>query len=263
MFDQSMTTALEAKPTFAWDEISPNDLRPLGGKRPMTTEFGYLFRHYWTTGNEICYRTETHQVFSDGEECFHFQTTSRTLARCNADICLWRERMLEESRDDGLLRFSPSGNEEIFCEYNRSKQTFQTKPVLAHDFQQVTEEEAQVQAFLRQPIMAPLLPIPLGFQWHVKSEFGQFDYTLESATKVDGSTILFVRRKGFITLSRFYFYKNYAACEQRLFLDREGLTAYEAESSLVLKDRTRDRIRTDTLNSVAAEMEICTTTQLI
>lgn len=251
---------MSKKSSPKWDDISPADLRPLGGKRSMTAKFGYLFRHYWISKNEIRYRTETRQIFSGGEEYCHSQTTSRTLARCDADVCVWREKNLEESGDDELIRFSPFGGEEFFCEYDRSKQTFRTKSVLAHDFQQATGDEARVQAFLRQPIMAPLLPIPAGFRWHVKSESGQFDYTLESAVKVGGSTVLFVRRKGFTVLSRFYM--NGETCEQRLFLEREGLTAYELESSLVLEDQTLDRIRADVRNSIVSEIEIHTLIQL-
>jgi hypothetical protein len=166
---------------------------------------------------------------------------TRSPCKCNAEAFWWRETVLADSDDqstdgvtegatDGLVPFFPTAREKHFCIYDRSTQTFRTREITGFDSVPVSVEEARIQAFLRQPILTPLLPIPMGFQWHVPSESGYMNFQLESETTVGGMSVLFIRRHGRFPLDGFG------------IIEREGVTAYALERSTVLEDRTRDRI---------------------
>lgn len=204
-----------------WNRIDPASLLPLVGVRRMSRQFGFLLRHYWLPATELTYLRTT-----GGNEPV---TIVRRPARCDADVCCWRETV---------------GGSTVFCIYDRSEQTFRTREIHCEKSEPEEEKAARVQAFLHQPILTPLLPIPLGFQWHVATEDGDYmDLTLDSETRLGDMPVLFIRRKGRFT-------------DQIGTVQREGITAYALERSVVLEDRTRDVL-------VETGLETRTVTKLI
>ena len=214
----------------AWDAIDPHALLPLVGVRRMSRDFGFLLRHYWLPATELTFERTTIRKNADSEPITAHEQIVRRMARCDADVCIWRETV-----DDRA----------VFCCYNRSEQTYRTKAITAYEALPESEKEARIQAFLHQPILTPLLPIPMGFQWHVATENGDYlDFTLESETTINDMSTLFIRRTGRFVL------------EGIGSVEREGVVAYALERSTVLEDRTRDVV-------VENGFEILTATKLV
>lgn len=192
-----------------WDAIDPTKLLPLVGVRRMSRQFGFLLRHYWMPATELTFRRQTIQNGNTVTE--HIV---QCLAKCDADTCWWRETV---------------GESTVFRIYNRSEQTYRTREITDETASPENEREARIQAFVHQPILTPLLPIPLGFQWHVSTAEGDYmDFTLESETTIDDMPIVFVRRKGRFQLDGIG------------TVEREGITAFALERSTILEVRIRD-----------------------
>ncbi len=190
-------------------EIDPATLLPLVGVRRMSRQFGYVLRHYWMPATELTFQRTTCR----GSEPPVSETIVRRLARCDSDVCCWRE-MIDDAT---VLRI-----------YNRSDQTLRTREITGHESRPESERDARIRAFVHVPILTPLLPIPLGFRWHVATDEGDFlDFTLESVTEVGDMPVLFVRRQG-----RFQ-------CDG-VTVERNGITAYALDRSAILEDRTCD-----------------------
>ncbi len=204
-------------------QIDPATLLPLIGVRRMSRQFGFLLRHYWLPATELTFERTTCR---DSEPMVS-ETIVRRPARCDADVCHWRETV----DDSTVLRI-----------YDRSDQTLRTREITGHETRPESERDARIQAFLHVPILTPLLPIPLGFQWHVATDEGDFmDFALESVAEVGDMPVLFVRRQG-----RFQW--------DGVTVERRGVTAYAPERSTILEDRTCD---------VAAGVETIAVTKLV
>ncbi len=179
----------------------------------MSRRFGVLLRHYWLPATELTYRRTTN-VQKPGDD---LQTTTQTIhrkpAKCNSDVCVWRE--------------SVDRAEEHFCIYNRSEQTFRRQGILEFTATPETETDARIQAFLHQPVLTPLLPIPVGFQWHIRADDGFLEFTLDSETTVEDMPVVMIRRNGRFSVGD-------------RTVERTGITAVARERSLILEDRTRD-----------------------
>lgn len=215
-----------------WDEIDPMSLLRLVPVRRISREFGFLFRHYWMPGTRLTYHRTQFYDTKNNEAVPVIKRIFQHPGPCTADIFLWRE-IVQNISDDPVEQAA-----ERFCIYNRSTQTFRTRNIIGNENWPESEEDARLQAMLHQPILTPLLPIPLGFQWHVAGETGYMDFQLESETKVADMTVLFIRRKGRL------------AMKEIGDMDREGMTAYALERSMILEDRICDHIastRTRTL----------------
>ena len=78
----------------SWDVIDPGSLIPLVGFRTMTTEFGYLLRHYWIPDTRLQFQVTTEQSTPGQEPVISRQMIQRTMVRCDADCCVWREKIL-------------------------------------------------------------------------------------------------------------------------------------------------------------------------
>ena len=224
-----------------WDVIDPSALLELVGFRKTTTEFGYLLRHYWMPDTEIQFRVVTEQHAPNGDMQTAEQIIRQTPAKCDADRFFWREHVLKRHGEENLIHCSPFRPDETLCVYDRSAQTFRWGRPLDFERQPVTDVEAMSQAFLSQPVLTPLMPILVDFAWHVRHDEGYLDFTLESATWQGEMTVLFIRRKGKFRLNAFY--RDGQRYEQDYLVEREGVTAYALERSMILEDRTRDVLR--------------------
>lgn len=221
-----------------WDKIDPESLLELVGVRRMSREFGFLFRHYWVPGTTLTYHRRS--VFDPGADPGEtFEEIIRRPGRCTADMFCWRETTTRtdypseepdetsgEGTADGFARILPGK----VCVYNRSNQTFRTRHVTDEKDLPASEADARIQALLHIPILTPLLPVPLGFRWHVEAEDGYMEYELESATTVGDMPVLFVRRRGEFSFG--------TRCKTRW----EGVTAYAPDRSTVLEDRACERV---------------------
>ncbi len=207
--------------------IDTATLLPLVGVCRMSRQFGFLLRHYWMPATELTYRQTARQI-GDTEPVATDRLIVRRMARCDSDVCSWREI---------------SGDSTVFRIYDRSDQTLRTREITGHESRPESERDARIQAFLHVPILTPLLPIPLGFQWHVATDEGDFmDFTLESVAEVGDMPVLFVRRKGRFQLDGIG------------MVERSGITAYALERSTILEDQTCD---------VVAGLETQTVTKLV
>lgn len=236
----------------SWDAMDPTRLIQLTRWRKMSTGFGYLLRHYWMPATRLTWKRVTQQhLREDGETLTSEDSWKRTLLKCDADQCVWRDDFLETDRQNKhLVRFSlPHAAREIHY-YNRSEQTYRVRPVPGLLRWPEEEQAARNQAFLQQPLLNPLLPIPVGFQWHVRNEGDYMDFTLSSAASCEGEmTLLLIRRKGVFHLNKFFI--DQTAYDHRFKIVRHGLTAYALERAMILEDRAYDR-----LQSVSAPSEI-------
>lgn len=219
---------------IGWDAIDPNLLLPLLGVRRMSREFGWVMRPYWMPWTELTYRRSIHRtVAATGSDpaASCYETIVQRPARCDADTFWWRETVLNRGgATDGFARFLSTPSEEHFCIYDRSEQTFRTRAITGRTMEPEDMQAARIQAFLRQPILMPLLPIPVGFRWHVAADNGYMEFVLESQTVENDMPVLFVRRHGKFE------------AEGIGAVERTGMTAYASERSIVLEDRTHDRV---------------------
>jgi hypothetical protein len=231
-----------ALPRLEWDDIDSSHFVTLVGVRKMTSEFGFLLRHYWTPMTDLYYRLSVRQCSVDRQKLFLTQTIKQSMKKCNADRCVWRQTILDSSdRQQEMIGLVASQTEEILCEYNRSTQTFHANPIFDFTTSLVDMDKAQVQAFLGLPILCPLLPVLLGFRWYIKSKYGYLNFQLESMSVVGEMPVVFIRRKGFFSLDCFF--QNDNIFSHRFQVKREGFTAYALERSVVLEDRVYDTIR--------------------
>lgn len=248
-----------------WDEIDSSRLLPLVGVRETTNEFGFLLRHYWMPSTELLFQVKTEQFLPNGSEYRSEHHIIQKMVHCDADRCVWRERIQEmNDPDEETFRFFPAVSGEHLCEYNRSKQAFSVRYPKKLKCKFHVRVPSRRYAMLRQPILTPLLPIPVGFQWHVKSddECGGFmDFCLESAERIGDMTVLFIRRKGSFVLNDFFRWNVQYAHRYRVL--REGITAYVLERSMILEDRTVDRIVSEQHYSPLAEMVTYRTQKLV
>lgn len=247
-----------AKKTVAphWDAIDPTMLMPLAGFRRTTDEFGFLLRHYWMPETVLTYESTTEQQSLLSDLSVHSVRISRRMLKCDADICTWRERKETHKRQTNPVRFSPDFENRI-CTYDRFNQTF-TVRTNSHE----ACLDGRTQAFLNQPVLNLLLPVPLEFCWHVTSKDDDYmEFMLESQTIVGDMPVLFIRRKGRFSLDA-YFY-NDDLYEERFEIKREGVTAYAPHRSIVLEDRTRDTIVKTEQNSRLTGLEMKNTLKLV
>ena len=221
-----------------WTVVEPQSLLQLVGVRKTTDQFGVLLRHYWLPNTVLTYESALEQRMRDGSFVSQRQTITKRQVCCDADSCTWREK-ISGRNEAGLFRFDGSQSER-FCTYNRSEQKFRTQPILGHTAWPEDDSEARAQAFLRQPVLLPLLPIPQGFRWHVEAESGFLEFTLESESRVGEMPIVTVRRWGEFWVNA-YFTRG-ESHPVRLKLRREGITAYATERSVVLQDKVRDTV---------------------
>lgn len=219
-----------------WDRIEPGSLLELVGDRRMSCDYGFLFRHYWMPAATLTYERESDYRFGEDRTSLA-ETIVRQPGRCTADLFSWREtvRSVRGPSDgsgelDGLVRMLSGKEGEHLHIYDRSRQTFQTRGMTGKTARPESEPEARIQAMLRMPILTPLLPIPIGFRWHVEAENAHMEFVLESQENVGDMAVLFVRRRG-----RFSY-------DPAGTIHREGVTAYAPVRSVVLEDRIRDRI---------------------
>ncbi len=238
-----------------WDAIDPSSLLPLVGFRRTTDEFGFLLRHYWLPETELIYESTTEQRTPRLAPCVQTGRIAKRMLRCDADSCTWREKTSPWELRNDLVRFSPDSAERI-CTYDRFHQTFvgRTSP-------SETVLDGRTQAFLRQPILAPLLPIPLGFCWHVPSKNGYMEFRLESHTLLGEMPVLYIRRKGRFFLDASF--QNGITHRERFEIEREGITAYASQRCVVLEDRTRDVIIQTEPGSRLAGIEMRNTLKLV
>lgn len=210
--------------------------------RRMSTEFGYLLRHYWMPATQLTLRLVTEQSHPDKPPVESTRLFRRTMLQCDADQCVWRDDGI--TTDDSarrLIRFSrPSADREI-CYYNRSEQTFRVRPLPGRTRFPDDEHAARNQAFLRQPVLNPLLPIPLGFVWHVRNGGDYLEMTLESAETRDDMTILTIRRRGEFHVNEYFIENAVRPCNWKVI--REGVSVYALERAMILEDRTHDRVQ--------------------
>ncbi len=248
------------KPQTAWDALDPARLLPLAPWRKMSSGFGYLLRHYWIPATKLTLRRVTSQEHPDGTSRASETRFERTMLRCDADQCVWRDRLLETDGHEGtLLRFSrPSATNELSY-YNRSEQTFRVRPVPGLARWPEDEREARNQAFLCQPLLNPLLPIPVGFSWHVRNEGDYMDFTLEAANVCGDVTVLTIRREGEFYLNEYHL--DGTCHDHRFKIVRRGITAYALERALILEDRTLDRVSDSSEINGLATRTIQTTLQ--
>ena len=222
-----------------WDAIDTETLLSLTNYRKTTTEFGYVFRHYWVPDTELAYQV----TMSQSGPCQVGLPSERLIRMCpaqfDADHCLWREIVVRPD-DNAFSRIAchPPRKSESLCLYNRSEQSFRTSEILGFDRWPDDLTEARKQAFLQIPLIAPLLPIPLGFQWHVRDEDSYLDFTLETKLSCGLMPVLIIRRRGEIRLSQYY--QGAVSVQQPVLIQRQGITAYALNRSVILEDRTRD-----------------------
>ena len=206
-----------------WDAIEPESLLQLVSVRKTTDRFGKLLRHYWLPNTVLTYESTVERRMPDGSRTVQHHDIMRRLFHCDADSCTWRERVKE--------------GEERFCTYNRSEQTFRTQPILGYAAQPLDINEARIQAFLNIPVLTPLLPIPMGFRWHVESDNGFMEFVLESEIMVDEMPVILVRRHG-----GFWGEADFGEGKTKIKFRREGVTAHAIERSVVLRDIVRDTV---------------------
>lgn len=224
-----------------WDRIEPESLLQLVGVRTTTDRHGKLLRHYWLPDTVLTYRSNCEQNGSDGHFTVKGQTFTKRQVYCDADSCTWRQRLISNHEHGcGFIDFTPPLQRECFCVYNRSEQTFRTQPILSHSSWPNASEAARVQAFLQQPVLAPLLPIPVGFQWYCEADGGYLEFTLESELLVGDMPVVFVRRQGEFWMDGYFQHGEFRA--KKLRLRREGVTAFAAERSVVLQDKVHDTV---------------------
>ncbi len=221
--------------TAAWDRIDPDALISLVGIRRMPRRFGVLLRHYWMPATQLRYEKTVTERGCDQPDRFQ---TVRRMVRCDADTCWWREKTT--CTENGVARLWSVSPQEQLCIYNRLEQTFRTRDILVRESLPESIDDARIQAFLRQPVLTPLTPIPVGFRWHVRSETGYMEYFLPSETNVNGMPVLWIRRQGTFEIQEYY--RNGEKISGNFTVEREGVTAFALERSMILEDRTHDRV---------------------
>jgi len=207
-----------AKRMSQWDEIDTDSLLQLVNYRQVSTGFGYLLRHYWMPATQLTWQITTRQQLPGMKILEVTKWTEHRMLKCDADQCVWREKIRKlGSLNKYLIGFSRPRVDEYICTYNRSEQTFQSYHI--HQFVPRPEQQydARNEAFMQQPILTPLLPIPIGFTWHVRNEEGYMELTLESVKNIEGMTILFVRRKGMIVFNTLYLSGRSRSCPYRIY----------------------------------------------
>lgn len=209
--------------------------------------------------DELRYETETRQTLKSGDSATETCGVKKTLVSVDADLCVWRETS-EGDWNKNIVRFLLL-QDDVLCEYDRSNQTFRAGPVSTGKFRTSSDLDERTHAFLCQPVLTPLLPIPVGFQWHVMSAEGHVDFMLESVRKVESTTILYIQRRGVFPLPGYY--RNKAHFPQRFTVEREGITTFDLGRSLILEDQIRDTIRTETDDAKLNGMIIETYTKLL
>lgn len=214
-------------------------LLPLVPVRGTSSEFGYLFRHYWIPATTLYYRETTESTGVDRSPETTRSEYRVRMKKCDSDQCIWRERPVFTDPDDvEAVRLLPLRDDEIICQYDRTKQTVWTKPVLSFVPSQRDAGAARMEALLRQPLMAPLLPIPVGFQWYVQTDDARMEFRLESVLLHNETEIAEIRRSGSFTIDRVYVGDELR--HGRFTVRREGVTWVAMERSVVLEDETRD-----------------------
>lgn len=225
-----------AMPRFDGDEIDLNRLLRLVGTRTTTDEFGFLLRPYWIPATELSYEQTTRQISGRGTESNEFWTRVLRPVKIDAERFVWRENDSGRPWNPDLVRFHGIDRDIMLYEYDRAKQTLRGLTV---DGGNRIEPEA---AFFRLPILVPPLPIPLGFRWHVEDGAARLDFHLESVERLEGRTVLFIRRHGTIPTTTLWRDGRSYRSDEPFVVRRQGICAYALERSVVLEDRTLDVI---------------------
>ncbi len=246
----------------AWDAVHLDTLVRLVGVNEMTSKFGYLLRHYWFPATRLEYMTTRRQQTPRMRDIETSRRWTQEMLRCDTDSCTWRERVIESRGNfHGLLQFSPPKKREEICVYDRARQTFRRHTTTNFEWQPENDADARDQAILSLPLLTPLLPLPLGFTWHVRNELNHLEFTLEALERVDNMPVLLIRRRGEVRLDQFFRSGN--AYPHRFRLYREGVTLYALDRGVILQDRTYDVVRSENSLSDYDGMETWTTRTLL
>jgi len=246
----------------AWDAIDPQSLLKPAPLRKMDTGFGYLIRHYWMPAGQLTLSVKMEQKTLNGHLWQTEKRVTRNMLKCDADQCVWRDETEQIAPEiPTWVHFLKPKTRCSICIYHRSRQTYQS--YAAHRFSPESDllSDARNRAFMRQPVLTPLLPVSVGSSWHVCNGEGYMEWTLESARKYGGTTVLFIRRKG-----KMRFFDLFISGQAFLIpylIYREGVTAYAWERSLILEDRTYDRFQPFDRGSSPNDIETWTTTRLM
>ena len=227
-----------------WDSTGYRSKLQAECQRETTSEYGFLFRHYWFGEPSLTFQIKTIQRHPDRNPLEMSQTIKREMVRCDADTCVWRQRPVSaDNRGKDTIQICPTFDDLQIYTYNRSEQTCQACLPKYPKVDTSRLIEPRLYAMLQIPVLMPLLPVLPGFGWHVRRKTSEPDdyvsFTLEDVIRHEGMTLLFIRKEGTFFLQRYYQYES--AREHEFQVCRNGVTVYALEHSLVLEDRTHDK----------------------
>jgi hypothetical protein len=230
-------------------------LLPLKETYRETTKFGFLLRHYWIPETVLTFRKSLQTTFENGRLELQDFEIERKLARCRSNECLWREKIyLAKASNENAKR---SVIREMLCSYDCYEQTFiAAQPILFMPLNPRQREEARRQALSCLPFVCPPGPVPLGFSWYAQVGNDYMNYYLEDEQSIGDTSVLVIRRKGCykklipkandgqgVFFSPFPETSDIVSNEgMTCVIEREGITLFAWNRSIVLEDRIFDRV---------------------
>ena len=205
------------------------------------TEFGFVLRHYWNPASILSFQQCL--LIKQGAHCEDSDlvraSVTRHLVRCEANCCVWREETVPVIDGSSDRYFGKTrASEERLCFYDCCEQAYWTRDVLSSETSLPKNlAKAQSQALYAIPFIVPPGPVPLGFKWHDRVGNDAMDYELVSSEMLGDMTVLFIRRHGRYTV---LIPEGDAFCS--ITTEREGLTAFALQRSVILEDRFVDRV---------------------
>jgi hypothetical protein len=228
-----------------WDEYRPQSLLPLRDTYRENVDLGFVLRHYWVPATVLAFRQSCRVRLPDGREGWAELEIERTIARCRANECLWRERVRPAGGVNGrAVEGKPAPLlSEALCSYDCCEHTYASgAPILFKPPGPEDRLAARRAALYRLPILVPPWPVTIGLAWYAKVEQDYMNYRLAGEDHVGETSVLVIRREGRYSVR----YRERpapgadGAGPVALAVRRSGVTVFAWNRGTVLEDRVVD-----------------------
>jgi hypothetical protein len=227
-----------------WDEVDRDSLLRLKETTPINPEVGYRLRHYWIPATELTYHASSELLARDQPPMRIETETRRSMAKCQADHIIWRERSnsvfyVGISMLPMVSPFVEPGD--VLFYYHRGKQTLRERQVPRRDKPAPEDAvEARRKALGTLPFIHPFQPLQIGDSWTVSAGEDSMTYRFDAVDRVGDTGVAFISREGRYTL-RSPLMTPAGPETVDVTVERQGLTVFAYNRSVVLEDRVRDR----------------------
>ncbi len=244
----------------SWDDLDLGSLLGVRDVHRINTDVGYLLRHYWLPATELEYH-QSSLISVNGSAVEVESVIYRTLAKCQADMVIWRDRinaamMTGEMVCPIVAASSTLGADSLHC-YNRSEQSLRSRISLSRNrFEPESLENAKCKAMAMMPFLHPINPTAPKSPWEFECSKGRMRYEVVAIDRVGDTPVVIIQKEGRLFGVNACGY--HANNNPSSVLHRQGLVVFAYNRSVVLEERVHDIVELPDSDPQSIEQTVIT-----